>query len=276
MNVKVALVQTKVDESENSYEINIQRAYDYIDNALKTGAQLICFPESYPGPWKKPLDFSPHDDLARIAKQKSIYLIYGTAEEAEGHPGRHRIVQVMLGPDGNTVGKYMRTSPLGPWIYRKSRFWDLEYLEAEDLPVFETDLGVIGMLICSEVYVPELSRILAIKGAEITFLPAGIYKAELLDTWRTLIHARAIENLMYTATCQNILGAEEGLCMVASPENIIGEIKTEGVLTVDIDLQRIREMREATDQYSLPLQYRTKPGLLKQWRRPVIYGDLVK
>jgi predicted amidohydrolase len=275
-HIKVSMIQTKLDESANCLEINMQRAESYIEAAAREGAQLVCFPETYPGPWKEPIGAEPHEQLAELSKSKGIYLIYGMAERADGFPGRHRIVEVLVGPDGKIIGKYSRTSPPGPWIYQNSRLWDLNYLEADELPVFTTDLGVIGLLICSEVYVPELCRILALKGAEIVFLPAGIYKAELEDTWRTLIYARAIENLMYTATCQNLLGAEYGLCMIAGPEDILAERKTEGVLTETLDMQRIRDMREAVDRYRLPLPFRAKPGVLTQWRRPELYGDLVK
>ncbi|MGB9867098.1 MAG: carbon-nitrogen hydrolase family protein [Bacillota bacterium] len=276
MKVKVAVVQTRLHEGERCNQVNMERAMSYLDQAVRQGAQLVCFPETFPGPWKEPLDFCPHLELAQAAKEKGVYLIYGTAERAEKAPDRHYIVEVLVGPNGETVGKYRRTSPPGPWIYRRSRLWDLNYLEADELPVFKTDLGVIGILVCSEVYVPELSRVLALKGAEIVFYPAGIYKAQLYDTWRLLIHARAIENLMYTATSQNILGTERGLAMIAGPEKVLAESDEEGVVCAVLDLDRIGEMREAQDAYVLPMPYATKPGLLKYWRRPQLYGDLVK
>ena len=278
MKVNAAVVQTKLDyESENMNEINMERAAAYIEEAAGKGAEIVCFPETYPGPWKEPFTFSPHEELSRLAREKSIYIIYGTSERAEGHPGRHRLVEVMIGARGETVGKYMRTSPPGTWIYPKSNLWDLDYLEADELPVFETELGKIGMLICSEVYVPELSRIMALKGAEMVFLPAGRYKPQLDQTWKILIQARAIENLMYTATCQNLLGAEDGLAVIAGPERILAETVDEGVIMATLDLDRIKEMRETEDAYApAPKKFRTKPGLLTQWRRPEIYGELVK
>lgn len=268
------MVQAMLDRGERCHEVNMERASCYIDEATRAGAQIVCFPETYPGPWKEPLDFSPHEELASKAREKGIYLLYGTSERAEGHPGRHRVVEVLLGPQGQTVGKYMRTSPPGPWLYLKSSLWDLNYLEADELPVFQTELGTIGIIICSEVYVPELSRVLAVKGAEMIFMPAGAYKAQLYESWRILIQARAIENLAYTATCQNLLGAEEGLAMIAGPEGVLVESDDECVLVATLDLDRIRQLREMKDVYTMPLPFRTKPGVIKQWRRPEIYGDL--
>ncbi len=272
--VRVAVVQT--DLNETGPEANMGKALAYLKEAARKRAQIVCFPETYPGPWKKPLDFSPQEELARAARENNIYIIYGTAEKDEREEDRENIVEVILTPEGKVLGKYRRTSPPGPWIYKNSRLWDLDYKEADELPVFETEFGTIGILVCSEVYLPEISRILALKGAEIVFMPAGINKAELFDTWRLLIQARAIENLMYTTTCQNLLGAEAGLAMVASPEKILAESWEEGVVVADLDLDRIRQMRQTSDVYSLPLPYRTKPGVLDEWRRVGLYKKLMK
>jgi predicted amidohydrolase len=152
--------------------------------------------------------------------------------------------------------------------------WNFNYSAADDLPVFKTRYGIVGLLICSEVYMPELSRILALKGAEVVFLPAGGSKSALWETWRTLIFARAIENLMCTATCQNLTGSEDGLAMIASPEGILVESKKEGIYTAEIDLDRIRALREIPNDESereRSLRPKTKPGLLKYWRRPEVY-----
>jgi predicted amidohydrolase len=40
---------------------------------------------------------------------------------------------------------------------------------------------------CSEVYMPEVTRALALRGAEMIFLPAGVDKLALWATWRNLI-----------------------------------------------------------------------------------------
>lgn len=139
------------------------------------------------------------------------------------------------------------------------------------MPVFDIPFCKIGILICSEVYVPELARILALKGAEIIFMPAGICKYELHETWRNLIWSRAIENLVYTVTCQNIFGAENGLAMICSPEEILIESIKPGIFIADCDFERIRWLREETDRYGPPMPFKTKPGVLRDWFRPELY-----
>ncbi|HUW49156.1 MAG TPA: carbon-nitrogen hydrolase family protein [Patescibacteria group bacterium] len=275
MHVKIAVVQTRTFVGEDE-EKNVSRALKYIDQAVEKTAQVICFPETYPGPWRAPISFSPIEALCDKAKEEKVYVIAGTIEKVEtGQKGCYNVA-VLIGPEGKVLGKYRRTTPAGPWGYKSGNHWDFDYVEADELPVFETQFGKIGILICSEVYVPELSRILALKGAEILFLPTGLTNKQQWATWRTLIHARAIENLMYTATCRNILGVEpytHGLAMISSPEEVLLESRRVGVFVEDLDMDRIRLLRRTRD-IDIPKDkraWKTKVGLLRYWRRPEMY-----
>ncbi len=68
---------------------------------------------------------------------------------------------------------------------------------------------------------PEVARALALRGAELIFMPAGKDKKTLWATWRTLIWARAIENLAIVVTTQNLFDhAERGLAMMAALERL--------------------------------------------------------
>lgn len=270
LKVKVAVVQTKTYSGSKEPK-NMHKAVEYIKLAADSEAEIVCFPETYPGPWKAPVTYSPIEILSEKAKEHNIHVIAGTIEPMLEDAKRCYNVLVLIDSNGKIIGRYRRTTPLGPWIYRGGRVWDFRYQEADELPVFNTQLGKIGLLICSEVYVPELSRILALKGAEIVFMPAGASKRRLVQTWRNLIWSRAIENLMYTATCQNIFEEEDGLAMIASPEEIILESKKEGVFIADLDLNRIRWLRETEDRRLDPQPWRTKPGVFKYWRRPEMY-----
>ena len=95
---------------------------------------------------------------------------------------------------------------------------------------------------CSEVYMPEVTRALALRGAEVIFMPAGIDKNRLWATWRTLIWARAIENLAIVVTTQNLFDhSQRGLAMVAAPEEILFESTAAGLSVVDVSLDRVRQ-----------------------------------
>lgn len=269
MKVRISVAQP-LSFSEDETR-NVDAALRYIDTAAQEGAKIICFPEGYPGPFwerfhfhKKRRKYDWLDAIGRRAKEKGMYIVAGGLEDIDEQ--RYYDYLLLIGPDGKVVGRYNRTTPLGPYLF------DEGYQVGNELPVFETIYGKIGLLTCSEVYAPELSRVLALKGAEMIFLPSGGLIAELTPTWKALVWARAIENLAYTATCQHMFGVEDGIAMIASPEGILGERKDEGILTVEVDLSRIRWLREQQEEITFPKKYKVVPGTLK-WRRPELYRD---
>src|SRR5437870_4768469 len=131
----------------------------------------------------------------------------------------------------------------------------------------------IAPAMCSEVYMPEVSRALALRGAELIFMPAGKDKGKLWATWRTLIWARAIENLAIVVTTQNLFDhSERGLAMVASPEEILFESTIAGTTVVDVSLERVRYLRATRDVVGSSDHCAVKQGLLgPQWQRPDLY-----
>ena len=67
------------------------------------------------------------------------------------------------------------------------------------LPVFTTDFGKIGILICWDSAFPEVSRILALKGAEILFCPIwGDVRGT--ESWKITARSRAMDNGVYFVT----------------------------------------------------------------------------
>jgi predicted amidohydrolase len=105
------------------------------------------------------------------------------------------------------------------------------------------------------------------------FMPAGIEKHRLWLTWRTLIFARAIENLAIVVTTQNLFDhGERGLAMVAAPEEILFESTAAGLSLVDVSLERLRYLRATRDEGGSSLACGVKQGLLgPQWQRPELY-----
>ena len=111
----------------------------------------------------------------------------------------------MAFPDGRPVARYRRSHPNGPWIYTGGKYWEFQYVAGGDYPVFDTKHGKVGLAMCSEVYMPEVTRRSRLRGAELIFMPAGLDKSRLWETWRTLLWARAIENLAIVVSTQNLL-----------------------------------------------------------------------
>lgn len=277
MGFRVAVVQP-VSHPPDRAEANLPEALRWIERAAAEGAQFVCFPESYPGPWRMPASFDPRPAVREAAARHRVHVVFGTLEPLEGETKAAYTLVCLAYPDGRPVAEYRRTHPRGPWIYLGGRRWDFRYVPGDALPVFETEFGRVGLAMCSEVYVPEVARALALQGAELLFLPAGVDKKRLWSTWRTLIWARAIENLAVVVTTQNLFTPEErGLAMVAGPEEILLESTAAGMFVVDVSLERVRYLRATRDELGAWEHCATKQGLLSdQWLRPELYEGMYR
>jgi predicted amidohydrolase len=274
MTFRIAVVQP-IAHAPDQDEANVADAVRMIERAAAEGAHFVCFPESYPGPWRMPVTFDPTSALAEAATTHGVHVVYGTLEVINASAATAYNLVCMAYPDGRTV-RYRRTHPNGPWIYTGGTAWEFQYVAGDEFPVFDTVHGKVGLAMCSEVYMPEVSRALALRGAEIIFMPAGKDKNKLWATWRTLIWARAIENLAIVVTTQNLFHhGERGLAMVASPEEILFESTIACFTVVDVSLERLRTLRSTRDIVGSSAEYATKQGVLgPQWQRPEMY-DLI-
>ncbi len=278
MSFRIALVQPLTNPIGED-EKNVADAEKYIARAAADGADFVCFPETYPGPWRMPAAFNPTPRMAEAAAKHKINVVYGTLEPLSHNEGTaHNLICMAYG-DGSPPVSYRRTHPNGPWIYTGGEWWEFQYVPGNEFPVFDTRQAKVGLAMCSEAYMPEVTRALALRGAELIFMPAGTDKRRLWDTWRNLIWSRAIENLALVVTTQNLFShAERGLAMVAAPEEILFENEEAGMFVVDVDLARLREMRASTDTVASSRGYGAKQGVLgPQWQRPemraAIYPD---
>ncbi|AIE86904.1 carbon-nitrogen hydrolase family protein [Fimbriimonas ginsengisoli] len=192
-----------------------------------------------------------------------ILAVVGFAEQAEGH--LHNSA-VLFEP-----GKE-------PRIYRKSHLPDLgldKYVRAgSELPVFDTRLGRIGILICFDLRAPEATRVLAMQGAEILLLPTNWPEGAETSADHISI-ARAAENRIFVATC-NRVGEENGFRFIGRSKIIhpTGRVlasagDAEATLIVDVDLAEARQKRTV----NIPGKYEVD---VFESRRPELYGELIK
>jgi predicted amidohydrolase len=272
MTFRIAVVQP-ITHRPGEDERNVAEAVAHVAQAAAEGAQFVCFPESYPGPWRMPAPYDPTEALRAAAQAHKIHVVYGTLEPISMREATAYNLTCMAFPDGRPPVRYRRTHPNGPWVYTGGAVWEFQYRPGDEFPVFDTVHGKVGLAMCSEVYMPEVTRALALRGAELIFMPAGKDKGRLWATWRTLIWARAIENLAVVVTTQNLFDrGERGLAMVATPEEIVYESTVAGRGIVEVSLDRLRHMRGARDEIGSSANFAAKQGVTgPQWQRPELY-----
>lgn len=121
--------------------------------------------------------------VAALARELQIHLLFGFSERREN--GIFNTIAIFA-TDGSLLGRYHKTHPVNGELYQPGT----------ELPVFETELGRMGVLICFDRRPPETARILALKGAQFIVVPAYGEVSTPIDE-DILMQARAQENGVY-------------------------------------------------------------------------------
>jgi predicted amidohydrolase len=200
----------------------LEKMGTFVAQAAARGCDLVIFPELSLNTWGKcaqcadahePCDW--HRAQAEIADGESCRAIV----EMAAHHGVHVIYGFEEASDSDASAIYNSANLVAPTglvgTYRKLHLGiPLEtdrFTPGNALPVFDTDLGPIGISICYDFYQgPELSRVLALKGARLLVNPTGrgaLPRAREHLEQVTLV--RAHENLVAAASA-NRVGASHG------------------------------------------------------------------
>ncbi|MGA4507848.1 carbon-nitrogen hydrolase family protein [Propionibacteriaceae bacterium G1746] len=126
----------------------------------------------------------------QLAADLGIHLCVGTYRRG---PERGVVYNsaVLLGRDGAVLGVYDKTHPF--WSESSQRGgW---VTPGTTVSVVETDLGTFGMIICFDGDYPELSRIQAVRGAEVILRPSALLRSA--DLWELTSRARAYDNHVF-------------------------------------------------------------------------------
>ena len=293
MKVTIAAVQPLGHHGEEEYR-NQELALQYVDIAAAQGAQLICFPEGYPGPYSGPMDSmgklreTPIESLCQKAKEKGVYIYAGCLEENREIEDTFYLCHKLISPEGKILANYRRTHPMHPLANAAFMGGRKHVLPGEELIVADTEIGRLGLCICSEIWAPEVPRVLALKGAQIILAPGagspGPIRTRLRDNWHCIARARAIENALYIVMNQVYHGSAGGLGRTAvfGPEFPLGTLTAAGVLIAEFDLNRIDEIRNRyfdEEILSPPASekdlFYCRPGQVYD-RRPELYGILTQ
>jgi len=217
---------------------NIRKGVSFIEEAVKRKSDIIVFPELWTTGYAKdvkelaePLNGKTIKKLTETAKEKNIKIFGSIAEN-------HYNTMHYISPKGLEAS------------YRKIHLFSL--MNEERFFAAGNKIGLkenIGMMICYDLRFPELSRKLTINGAEILIICAE-WPYPRIEHWRTLLKARAIDNLVYVIGCNRVGNDGKfeyfGHSSVIDPwgRRMIEGGKDEALLTCEIDLSLVKEVRK--------------------------------
>jgi len=251
---------------------NLDRIESFVQEASERGVNIICFPElSITG---YILD-NPHNIYSRIqseeivervirmAQNEGLIIIVGMIEMTDDP--KPYISQVVASPDG-LLGIYRKTH-LSP--HEKE-----SYQAGEKLDVFKNRDITFGVQLCYEAHFPEISTVMALKGADIIFMPHASPRGtpeEKMQSWLRHLTSRAFDNGLYVVACNQVGETREefsfpGVAIALNPAGgVIARYggNQEKMLLVDLKQSELQEIREHRMRYFMPN------------RRPELYKGLI-
>jgi predicted amidohydrolase len=186
-------------------------------------------------------DFSSSAYLARLralAERRRVTILFGYTEKKDG---KYYNAALMVDRNGKTVRQYYKTH---------LQAHDLRFTAGQELPVFDTDWGKLGVLICADRRWPETARVLRLRGSRLTLVPSYGMWHEDNEWW---MRTRSYENENFLAF------VHPNVAFVTDPKGkIIAKMQSNvpGILVCDIDLSQVTEEKHMKD------------------RRPELYRDL--
>ena len=264
-------------------------------DAAKDGAKLAVFPEAFVSAYPKGLDFGARigmrfpegredfrryyessvevpgpavDFLGEVAAENKLYLVVGVIER-DG--GTLYCTVLNFGPDGTYLGKHRKLMPTA----LERLVWG--YGDGSTLPVFDTEIGKLGSVICWENYMPAMRMAMYSKGIQLYCAPT----ADDRDSWIATMRHIAIEGRCFVLSCNQyckrsdypddyaaVQGNDPDTVMTRGGSCIInpfGEILAgpdydgEIILTADLDMDEIARGKydfDATGHYARPDVFR--------------------
>ncbi len=272
MNVTAVQMDVRWQDVEG----NRARMVRATEDTASAGSHLVVFPElantgyfrfgdldfisRYVG-LAEPIPGPTTEALGAVARRLGLYVIVGLLEAHPRIPAGVYNAAALIGPNGRVLGVHRKVH-LG--IDEKKVFF-----AGDRADVYHTDLGNLAMMVCYDGVIPELSRVMALKGAEIL---CGVYAA---PGWipggnRRLEHIagmRARENGVYYILCNRVGRQEEwqfiGGTTIAAPT---GEILAQDATTNETPVH-------AALRGDLLIRTRVEQTIFRD-RRPELYGLL--
>ncbi len=231
------------------------------------------FEREMPGPETAPL----FDEAARLG----VGFALGYAELTPA--GQHFNTAILVGPDGQIVGKYRKVhlpgheehEPWRPFQHLERRYFD----PGEGFEVWRAFGGVVGMLICNDRRWPESYRMLGLQGAELCLVGYNTPIHYAPDPSQNILQGFHNNLVLQSGAYQNGMwvvgvakgGLEEGVeglaqsCIIAPSGQVVAQAWTtdDELLVAACELERCKQYKETLFDFG-------------RYRRPECYGLIVE
>jgi len=250
--MKTAIVQFKASTRK---EDNLKKILLYISKAASKNATLCAFPEFmmfYTNSTQTPKQLANLAEtingdfittIANAAKEKQIQII-GSFYEKSRKKNRVYDTSFIIDVSGKVISTYRKIHLYDALGFKES---DKMTSGSKIVKPVDTSIGKIGMMICYDLRFPEMSRSLAVAGAEVLVAPSAWVKGKMKEEhWITINKTRAIENGCYMIAPDQVGNIYCGRSLVVDPYGkiLLDMKKRQGISFVNIDLNNVKQTRK--------------------------------
>jgi predicted amidohydrolase len=209
--------------------------------------------------------------FSQLSAQFRVYLAAGTVILPDKEGALYNTAY-LFGPEGQILGTQRQTH-----LSLMERQWGLS--RGDHLMVFETEVGRIGLVVGTDVYYPEVSRILCLRGANVLIHPMYTTAYSQADWMRRLwreVQANQVFGLesalvggLFEQPCHGKSAIHAPLSMTAENDGLLAAAETtdsEEVVAAEMDFDRLQQAIDEDPIYKM-LNYR-----LYERYFPKVYG----
>ena len=267
--MRLAMIQMNVVHDK---EQNLTHTRELLTQAARKGIDLAVLPEMFCCPYSNRFFRAYGEEeggpawsfLSRMARELRIYLVGGSMPELSG--GKVYNTSYVFDREGRQIAKHRKAHLFDIDVEGGQRFRESETLTPGDqVTVFETEFGRMGLCICFDFRFQELAKAMADQGAQLILVPAAFNMTTGPAHWELLFRQRAVDNQIFTlGTAPARNETEEyvsyGNSILVDPWGTILARAGAGeeILLPEVDFARVPSIRR-----QLPIRSARRPDLYR-------------
>ena len=255
---KLRILQAQImvpDKKEEAIEL----AESICAKAREEHADIATFPEMFCCPYDNAcFPVYAEEEGGRIwqacsdaAAKNGVWLSAGTMPEL-GADGKIYNTAYVFDREGHQAAKHRKMHLFDVDIEGGQHFHESDTLSpGNEVTVFDTEFGKMGLCVCYDFRFPELGRLMALEGAEAVLVPAAFNLSTGPKHWELMFRAQAMFNQLFTigtapARDMSAVYHSWGHSIVTDPWGaVVSHMdEKEGLRLTEIDIDLVSEVRE--------------------------------
>ena len=257
--MRLAQIQMHVTADKTA---NLRHAEELLRSVR--GADMAILPEMFCCPYDnscfraygEPAGGAAYQMLSRTARELGLWLVGGSLPELEA--GRVYNTSFVFDPQGVCVARHRKMHLFDISVEGGQSFRESDTLSpGNDVTVFDSPWGKLGLCICFDLRFEELARVMTLQGAQVIFVPAAFNMTTGPAHWELLFRQRAVDNQLFTIGTSPARNEQEtyvawGHSVVCDPwGSVLHQCGAgEELAVTTLDLKRVESVRRQLPIFS--------------------------